>query len=100
MGGVDSNGPSPLRTCVGCRQRAPQQDLIRVVASAGALVPDPTRRLPGRGAYVHPSSTCLERALSRRAFSRALRSDGVLDPAGVQEHLAQVLQHPDSGARP
>ncbi len=84
MTGVDSAGPSPLRTCVGCRQRAPQHSLIRVVASAGELLPDPTRRKPGRGAYVHPDASCLERATRRRAFTRALRVDGVLDPAPLQ----------------
>ncbi|WP_324273865.1 YlxR family protein [Blastococcus brunescens] len=39
----------PVRTCVGCRKRAPAADLLRVVVRSGALVPDPRRRLPGRG---------------------------------------------------
>ncbi|WP_081866342.1 YlxR family protein [Blastococcus sp. URHD0036] len=61
---------------MGCRQRAPVSDLLRVVIRAGALVPDPGRRLPGRGASVHPTPECLHAAERRRAFPRALRLSG------------------------
>nr|WP_254920828.1 YlxR family protein [Blastococcus mobilis] len=61
---------------MGCRQRAPASDLLRVVARSGALVPDPRRRLPGRGASVHPTPECLRAAERRRAFTRALRLPG------------------------
>jgi predicted RNA-binding protein YlxR (DUF448 family) len=66
----------PVRTCVGCRRRAPVTDLLRVVVRDGALVPDPPRRLPGRGASVHPTPECLRAAERRRAFPRALRLPG------------------------
>ncbi|MGY1772387.1 YlxR family protein [Blastococcus sp. SYSU D00813] len=61
---------------MGCRQRAPVTDLLRVVVRSGALVPDPRRRLPGRGASVHPTPECLHAAERRRAFPRALRLPG------------------------
>lgn len=38
------------------------------------VVPDPRRRLPGRGAWLHPDSACLDLAVRRRAFRRALRA--------------------------
>ena len=66
----------PVRTCVGCRERAPVTDLLRVVLRAGALVPDPRRRLPGRGASLHPTPECLHAAERRRTFPRALRLPG------------------------
>ncbi|WP_106280058.1 DUF448 domain-containing protein [Geodermatophilus tzadiensis] len=66
----------PVRTCVGCRERAPVTDLLRVVVRDGALVPDPRRRLPGRGASLHPTPECLRAAERRRAFPRALRLPG------------------------
>ena len=66
----------PVRTCVGCRKRAPVTDLLRVVLRSGALVPDPRRRLPGRGASLHPTPECLHAAERRRAFPRALRLPG------------------------
>jgi uncharacterized protein len=34
---------------------------------------DPTARLPGRGAYLHPDGACVQQAVRRRALPRALR---------------------------
>lgn len=62
-----------IRTCIGCRGRDEQANLLRFVR-AGDEVVDATRpRLPGRGAYLHPRRSCLELAIRRRAFGRALR---------------------------
>ncbi|HLM04144.1 MAG TPA: YlxR family protein [Blastococcus sp.] len=61
---------------MGCRERAPADELLRVVVRSGALVPDPRRRLPGRGASLHPTPECLHAAERRRAFPRALRLPG------------------------
>ncbi|SOD92882.1 YlxR family protein [Blastococcus haudaquaticus] len=79
----------PVRTCVGCRQRAPVSDLLRVVVRSGALVPDPRRRLPGRGASVHPTPGCLHAAERRRAFTRALRLPGgsPLEAGPLRDHV-------------
>ncbi|MER7889650.1 YlxR family protein [Micromonospora sp. NPDC048909] len=81
----------PERTCVGCRQRAPASELLRVVAvgdEAGySLRPDPIRRLPGRGANMHPDPACFALAVRRRAFGRALRVAGVPDHGELAEHI-------------
>ena len=63
----------PVRTCLGCRQRADRSSLLRVVAASGEVLPDPSATLPGRGAWVHPVVSCLDKATQRRAFGRALR---------------------------
>jgi predicted RNA-binding protein YlxR (DUF448 family) len=77
----------PIRTCVGCRTRVPADDLLRVVAVDGVLIPDPRRRLPGRGAWLHPVPECLTRAERRSAFPRALRVPGPLDAGRVRSHV-------------
>jgi predicted RNA-binding protein YlxR (DUF448 family) len=47
------------------------------------LVIDPKKSLPGRGAWIHPSSDCLDLAIQRNAFGRALRLTGQLDSSGL-----------------
>jgi uncharacterized protein len=64
---------------------------LRVVVVQGALVPDPRRRLPGRGAWLHPVPECLDRAERRSAFPRALRVPGPLDTAPVRVHIGTVI---------
>ncbi|SBV27295.1 hypothetical protein GA0070620_2804 [Micromonospora krabiensis] len=76
---------------MGCRQRAPAGELLRIVAigdGAGhSLRADPARRLPGRGANLHPDPACFAQAVRRRAFGRALRVTGVLDHGALAEHI-------------
>ena len=72
-----------MRTCVGCKERAEKSSLLRLVAVGDVIQPDPQARLPGRGAYLHPSLACLDLARRRRAFPRALRTAGSLSIAPV-----------------
>ena len=79
--------PGPVRTCVGCRSRESASELLRVVAVGGVLVPDPRRREPGRGAWLHHDTDCLRRAERRTAFPRALRAGGSLDGTALRALL-------------
>ncbi|MBT1097820.1 DUF448 domain-containing protein [Streptomyces sp. WAC 01325] len=80
----------PERTCVGCRERAAKTDLLRIVAIKDECVPDPSGTLPGRGAYVHPALVCLDQAVRRRAFTRALRAPGALDTKALRRYVEQT----------
>jgi len=72
--------PAPERTCIGCRRKRGQAELVRFTNDAGRVVPArPGAR--GRSAYLCPQQTCLEAADKRRAFARAFRGPVVLDPA-------------------
>jgi predicted RNA-binding protein YlxR (DUF448 family) len=73
----------PVRTCVGCRQRAPKAELSRLAlvrepvsgSERAFVVPDVDNRLPGRGVYLHPGRPeCLAAALRSKAFARAFRA--------------------------
>jgi hypothetical protein len=68
---------------------------LRVVAVGDALVPDPRGTLPGRGAHLHLDPDCLALAERRRAFPRALRLAGPLDPSALAGYLAQHTEHND-----
>jgi predicted RNA-binding protein YlxR (DUF448 family) len=63
----------PERSCVGCRERAPKAELLRVVRSAVGARVDPLGRAPGRGAYVHRDPRCVALAMRRGALEHALR---------------------------
>ncbi|MFJ7074382.1 YlxR family protein [Streptomyces sp. NPDC098781] len=80
----------PERTCVGCRERAAKTDLLRIVAIKDECVPDPSGTLPGRGAYVHLALVCLDQAVRRRAFTRALRAPGALDTKALRRYVEQT----------
>jgi len=69
--GVDTR--RPVRTCVGCRQRAASRDLVRFSSNDGSVVLAGTRPA-GRGAWLHPETECFETAVRRRAFDRAFRA--------------------------
>nr|WP_176634977.1 YlxR family protein [Arthrobacter wenxiniae] len=93
---VTAGGPAPTftgaaRTCIGCRQTAARDQLVRLVRTTSgsgepeALV-DLRRRMPGRGAWLHPSPDCLQLAFKRRAIGRAL--PGVTNAGDLAERLA------------
>lgn len=89
--------PGPVRSCVGCKQRAIKTDLLRLVVvaddegsregEAAHVVPDPSGRRLGRGASLHPDVRCLDLAVQRRAFPRAFRLPGPLDATAVRVYL-------------
>ncbi|MEU3859875.1 YlxR family protein [Streptomyces sp. NPDC028722] len=90
MSGRTHDRACPERTCVGCRERAAKNDLLRIVKSEDACVPDPRGTLPGRGAYVHPVLVCLDQAVRRRVFPRALRAPGALDTKALRRYVEQT----------
>lgn len=65
----------PVRTCIGCRQKANKSALVRVIARDGRVVVDDTATAPGRGAWLHPTASCGAEAIKRKALSRALKAD-------------------------
>ncbi|MFK0401467.1 YlxR family protein [Microbacterium sp. NPDC090225] len=77
----------PVRTCVGCRMRAPRAALLRVVSQNGILIVDERAVLPGRGAWMHPTQECMAAALRRRAFGRALRVSTPVDTQTIEKRL-------------
>nr|WP_268240963.1 YlxR family protein [Terrabacter tumescens] len=85
---------------MGCRGMDSWSALLRVVAvtdgDAGGnppvtLRPDPRHRMPGRGAWMHPTPDCFELAVRRKAFGRALRLQAAVDVSAVARHLG--VQH-------
>ncbi|MFC7373915.1 YlxR family protein [Brachybacterium sp. GCM10030267] len=81
----------PERTCVGCRQVAPREQLVRLVrepapdGAAPRVRVDPTGSAPGRGSWLHPDAACLDLALRRGGFARSFR--GAVDTGLIPRDL-------------
>ena len=53
----------PIRTCIGCRQKLQQHNLIRFVCHKGeSLEMQESTKLPGRGVYICRSKSCIQEA--------------------------------------
>jgi predicted RNA-binding protein YlxR (DUF448 family) len=68
-------GAGPLRTCVGCRRRREQHEMVRVALRPTGEVAI-GRDVPGRGAYVCRDRNCVEQAVRSGRLSHALRLKG------------------------
>ena len=70
---MPSRGHEAVRTCVACRQEGLKAGLIRVVRTPeGSATVDVNGRAPGRGAYLHRSPGCIEKARKSRQIEHAL----------------------------
>ena len=80
----------PERKCVGCGEKKPKSELIRIVrlAESKDIEIDKTGKKAGRGAYICKKSDCLERAMKSRALERALEHR--IEP-DVYERLREEL---------
>jgi predicted RNA-binding protein YlxR (DUF448 family) len=88
---ADTLASVPRRRCVACRSSVPASELLRIGWSVEVAGPAFGRTLPGRGAWVHPVSGCLQAlcpADLARAFRRAVTSTQVV---GLVAHLVSPL---------
>lgn len=66
----------PQRSCVACRGKHPQRELVRIALdAAGALRIDAPKRAPGRGAYLCRQAACWQRAAAGGQINAALRTE-------------------------
>ena len=80
----------PQRQCMGCRERKAKRELIRVVRlTDGSVSLDFSGKLNGRGAYICPSSECLQKARKAKALERSLETEV---PEQVYERLNKELE--------
>lgn len=81
----------PQRTCIACREQEGKRALVRVVRGAHGVEVDPSGKVSGRGAYLHPVRSCWESALATRALQRALRTSLTPEEIDRLQAFAQTL---------
>jgi len=78
----------PERTCVGCRGVFQKDAVIRIVAGPPGIVIDYREKLPGRAAYICPTTECITKALSKENLSRSLHLK--VRPPDAEAFIAQL----------
>ena len=80
----------PQRQCMGCRERKPKRDMIRVVRGTDGVVRlDFGGKMNGRGAYLCPDPECLKKAIRSKALDRCLE---VEIPQEVYDRLQKEME--------
>ena len=77
---------------MGCRGKSTKRALVRVVRGSDGFEVDVAGSALGRGAYVHAATACVELALERHAFERALRTGPAAEGAArLRNDLARLI---------
>ena len=80
----------PQRQCMGCRERKPKKDMIRIVRGTDGIVRlDFGGKMNGRGAYICPNAECLRKVQKSKALDRSLE---VTIPDEVYERLSKEME--------
>lgn len=86
----ETGKPAPRRQCAGCAKRDAADDLVRVVLGPeGMLAVDLADSRFGRGAHVHASRECVQKAL-RGGFAKVFKTkvEGTVQALGEQLTIA------------
>jgi len=87
LAGYDVNG----RMCIVTRESGSPDELIRFVAAPdGTVVADLKRQLPGRGCWVKIDRALVDKAVAKKSFARALKTD-VKAAADLGETVDKLL---------
>lgn len=66
----------PQRTCLGCGETKPKQELIRIVKqSDGKIFIDKTGKANGRGAYICNNVSCLDKAIKSKRLNKNFETE-------------------------
>ncbi|MGY6635303.1 MAG: RNA-binding protein [Alkalilacustris sp.] len=92
-GGRPKDRDGPERRCIVSGLSQPAGGLIRfVVGPEGGIVPDVAGKLPGRGIWVAADRGALHKAVARKLFSRAARTQVTVPEALVTLLETQLTQ--------
>ena len=83
-----------MRKCVGCQEMKSKKEMLRVIRTQeGEFLLDATGKKNGRGAYLCPSSKCLEKAIRQKGLERSFKQ---AIPQEVYESLEREMKKIES----
>lgn len=66
----------PVRMCVGCGEKRPKKEMLRIVRSAeGEISLDTTGKQNGRGCYICPDMKCMEATCKGKKLARSFETN-------------------------
>ena len=82
----------PQRTCIGCREKRPKREMVRIVRTPDRGVEiDETGKKSGRGAYLCRRQECWEIALNKDRLGHALKTSLTDEERATFEEFAHGL---------
>ena len=79
----------PERKCMGCNEKRPKKELIRVVRTPeGTVELDTVGKKSGRGAYICSELACFEKAFKSKRLERCLEIE---IPVSVYDEVKNCL---------
>ncbi len=78
------------RSCVACRQKKLQTEMLRIAKINGEFVLDEAQKLAGRGAYVCKTKSCLSLTIKKKQLNRAFKTNV---PNEIYEKLGEYEQN-------
>ncbi|MBO5087571.1 MAG: YlxR family protein [Lachnospiraceae bacterium] len=80
---------TPLRKCIGCGEMIAKKEMLRIVKTKeNEILLDATGKLNGRGAYLHLSKDCFEKAVKSKGIERSFKMS--IEP-DVYEKLSKEM---------
>ena len=79
-----------MRRCIACRESKPQDELMRFTWDEG-LRADGQKPANGRGIYLCRDGECIDMAVTRKAFNKALRRN--VDADEVSRVIDEALNN-------
>lgn len=81
----------PERMCAVCRNKAPKQNLLRIVKTKeNEILIDETHKMNGRGMYICLNDDCVNKAYKTKAINRSFKTN-VED--GIYEEIIKYYEH-------
>ena len=80
----------PLRRCAGCNEQKSKKEFVRVIRTPeGEILLDESGKANGRGVYLCPKKSCLQKARKAKRLERNLK---VAIPDEIWTQLEEKLE--------